>query len=294
MQIFRYSCAVFLFVFLTGCGTTPLGLPSINNGELRERQPGNFVWHDLISDDVSGSIRFYSQLFGWEFTEFSPLSERYWTISHRGRLIGGMVAQSSLPTTNDVSQWVSLLSVDDAEAARQRVLEAGGEVLRQPITLGERGTIAVFADPQGGIFATVTSPNGDPKLTNHEGDFFWHELWTASADEAAGFYSSLSDRVSVEGVKFASEQPDVVDYQLLVRAGFALAGIRSRPAQDLPTLWMPFLRVSSEQRLAEILERVPQLGGEVLVPAIARPAAGFLAVIAGPSGAPVALQTWSE
>ncbi|MEO0436146.1 MAG: VOC family protein [Pseudomonadota bacterium] len=300
MQVFRYLGAIFLPLCLVSCSTVPLGLPSINNGEFRERLPGNFVWHDLISDDTEGSIRFYSRLFGWEFTEFSPLRYRYWTINHRGRLIGGMVAQSSLPATRDVSQWVSLLSVDDPQVARQRVLEAGGEVLRQPVTLGERGTIAVFADPQGAIFATVTSPNGDPELSSFEGDFFWHELWAASVEEAADFYSSLSDRVSVEDVEFASSAKSSVDFQLnvdfqlLVRAGFALAGIRSRPADDLPTIWMPFLRVESEQRLAELLERVPELGGEVLVPTVARPATGFLAVIAGPSGAPVALQTWSD
>ncbi|MEM6485248.1 MAG: VOC family protein [Pseudomonadota bacterium] len=271
-----------LLCMLVACSTVTVELPAINSGESRDRQPGSFVWHDLISDDPEGSVRFYSRLFGWQFSEFSPLNGRYWTISHRGRAIGGMVAQDSLPAQRDISQWVSLLSVADPDAARSVIVDAGGEVLREPVALGPRGTVAVYADPKGAIFATVTSPTGDPEAMTSEGDFLWHELWTSSVQDAVGFYAALSDRVSAEQVYFSDPVQTQPDYQLLVRSGVALAGVRSLPADDLPSLWMPFLRVTSEERLRSMLERVSQLGGEVLVPATARPAEGFLAVIAGP------------
>ena len=72
----------------------------------------------------------------------------------------------------------------------------------------------------------------------------------------------------------------------------ARAAIRDLPEADMPTMWMPYLRVEDRERLEKLLARVPSLGGEVLVPATARPIGGHLAVVAGPSGAPVALQTW--
>jgi predicted enzyme related to lactoylglutathione lyase len=52
--------------------------------------------------------------------------------------------------------------------------------------------------------------------------------------------------------------------------------------------------VVDENRLDAILEQVTDLAGSVLVPRVARPAGGFVAVIAGPSGAPIALQTWGD
>lgn len=293
MQMLKKLGVSALLCLLAGCSTVIVELPAINSGEARDLKPGSFVWHDLISDDPEGSVRFYSGLFGWQFSEFTPLNGRYWTISHRGRAIGGMVAQDSIPAKRDVSQWVSLLSVADPDVARSAIVNAGGEVLREPVALGPRGVVAVYADPNGAIFATVTSPSGDPESLTSEGDFLWHELWTSSVQDAVGFYASMSDHVSAEEVYFSDPVQTQLDYQLLVRSGVALAGVRSLPADDLPSLWMPFLRVASEERLRTLLERVSELGGEVLVPATARPAEGFLAVIAGPSGAPIALQTWA-
>jgi predicted enzyme related to lactoylglutathione lyase len=53
-----------------------------------------------------------------------------------------------------------------------------------------------------------------------------------------------------------------------------------------------YLRVADLAALEAILERVEDLGGRVLQPATARPAGGYLAVLQGPSGAGIALQTW--
>jgi predicted enzyme related to lactoylglutathione lyase len=57
-------------------------------------------------------------------------------------------------------------------------------------------------------------------------------------------------------------------------------------------LWVSYLRVADEASLDAILARVEPLGGRILMPATARPAGGMLAVVADPSGAGIALQTW--
>ncbi|MEH6583262.1 MAG: hypothetical protein V7754_15070, partial [Halioglobus sp.] len=46
--------------------------------------------------------------------------------------------------------------------------------------------------------------------------------------------------------------------------------------------------------LDSILAKVETLGGEILVPATSRPGGGQVAVISGPSGAGIALQTWTD
>jgi hypothetical protein len=207
-----------------------------------------------------------------------------------------MVAQASLPAKRDISQWISVLSVADIEAATARVRRAGGRVLREPVSIGERGVIAVFADKQGANFAALTSGSGDPvdkAELPQEGAFLWHELWTSDVDAAAGFYAGLTQlQAEARGGQSVEGRP--IAYTVLRAAGVPRAGVRTAPDPDMPSLWMPYLRVAEVSRLDAMLARVPQLGGSVLVPRIARPAGGYVAVIAGPSGAPIALQTWGS
>lgn len=287
--------ATFSLVILSACSGTSLDLPPITGEATGQRHPGKFIWHDLISDKPAASRAFYSELLDWSFRRLPLATADYWVISHAGVPIGGMVDQVSLATDQDVSQWISLVSVEDSAQTRDRVLAAGGSVLREPVSLGKRGTIAVYNDAQGGIFASLQTTEGDPldrETLAPQGSFFWHELWTRDVSRAATFYASLND-LEVElpsGIEGDSE----VEYRVLRGDGQPRAGIRSLPLEDMPTLWMPYLRTADRESLQALLARVPDLGGEVLVPATARPAGGFVAVIAGPSGAPVALQSWDE
>jgi len=59
-------------------------------------------------------------------------------------------------------------------------------------------------------------------------------------------------------------------------------------------MWVSYLRVANASALDAILEQVEPLGGRILFPATERPGGGVVAVIAGPSGAGIALQTWDD
>jgi predicted enzyme related to lactoylglutathione lyase len=69
-------------------------------------------------------------------------------------------------------------------------------------------------------------------------------------------------------------------------------GLLRNPLEDkgLAPTWVSYLRVAD----MSALDRVAALGGQVLVPAQNRAIGGQVAIIAGPSGAAVALQTWDE
>lgn len=294
------AVAALLLGSLLACTGTTVNLPAVSP-ENGERHPGKFIWHDLISDSPEASRAFYSELLGWSFRRLKLANANYWIISLNGQALGGMVDQASLATRRDVSQWVSQLSVENAQQSRNQIMDLGGSVLREPVSLGQRGTVAVYADPQGAIFAALQTPSGDPADSPGlpaEGRFFWHELWTSDVPGAAQFYASVN-KLSIEQRdlgKGDADQPAgaAVAYSVLRGKGRLRAGIRNLPSADMPRLWMPYLRMSSEVRLREILGRVEGLGGRILVPATARPAGGMVAIIAGPSGAPVALQSWNE
>ena len=79
---------------------------------------------------------------------------------------------------------------------------------------------------------------------------------------------------------------------MLQSAGRPRAGIRNNPISELPPHWVSYLSVDGEDALMEVLSRVDELGGRVLVPATPRSLGGSVALISGPSGAGIALQTW--
>lgn len=296
-RLLRYVAPTVVFAALIGaCSTASYNLPAITSTSGSERLPGKFIWRDLISDAPEASAAFYSALFEWEFRPLPLSGAEYWLIRHRGKPIGGMVRQQGIPAQRDISQWVSAIAVDDAAAATAAVRGAGGTVLREPVSLGERGTIAVYADTGGAIFAVLQTVAGDPADTGElpaPGGFLWHELWAAGVDTASNFYASFTG-LSVEARDTANLEGQAIAYRVLRDDRVPRAGIRSLPRDDMPTLWMPYLRLQDRQELDDTLARVPDLGGTVLVPALPRPAGGFVAVIAGPSGAPIALQTWGD
>lgn len=278
-------------MLLAACAATGFNLPGVAPATDGSRQPGMVIWHDLLSDTPDRSQAFYSELFDWEF-EPLPLAN-YTLIRHRGRLIGGMVDQNQLPTSADISQWVVVMSVADIDASVDKLESAGGRVFTPPTPLGERGEIAVVADRQGAVLALLQTRDGDPSPrsgTPPAGDFLWNELWSPDPGAAAAFYrDTVGYAVELRELDGGGE---LQAYRLLKSGGVARAGLRERPAADVPPMWVSYLRVADSAALDAILARVESLGGRILVPATDRPAGGRVAVIADPSGAGIALQTW--
>lgn len=271
---------------LGACAPARYDLPPLAGGA--ERLPGKVVWHDLITDTPAATERFYGGLFGWTFEPVPGVN--YTLIRHDGRAIGGLVDQGRLPVDEDISQWVALLAVDDIEAVAAAVGPAGGRLLTAPTSLGRRGRVAVAADPEGAVFALLESAGGDPpdrSAPPAPGGFLWDELWAVDTAGAAAFYRQLlpyeAETLALEGE---------LDYRVLSAAGRPRAGLRTHPVADSAPLWVSYLRVADLAALEGILARVEALGGRVLQPATARPAGGYLAVLQGPSGAGIALQTW--
>lgn len=285
-----------LVLALGACSSIQYNLPAVSSDTDGNYLPGKFIWHDLISDDPEGSKAFYGALFDWEFRSLELIGADYWVISLNGEPIAGMVNQADIAAERDISQWISVMSVRDASAAAELVSASGGQTLRAPVFIGDRGTMAVFADAQGAHFATLTTTAGDPKDPEGlpvEGAFLWHELWTSDVSDATRLYSELGG-MSVQNLEAQAVDGHAIDFKMLRGGDKVRAGVRSLPEPDMPSLWMPYLRVTTQERLDVLLLKVSELGGQVLVPKVQRPAGGHVAIIADPSGAPIALQTWRD
>ncbi|MBN7797030.1 VOC family protein [Parahaliea mediterranea] len=295
MTTVRWIAAGLAAALLASCAAIQFSLPGVAQDGDGRHLPGKVVWHDLLTDTPEQTRAFYGELLGWEFEELPLGNTNYTLIRHRGRAIGGMVDQNRLPTTADVSQWVVVISVADVERAVAAVAAAGGAVITAPTSLGERGDIAVVADNQGAVMALLQTRDGDPPDPGEAtttGDFLWDELWSANPAAARDFYRAAVGYTTQERQLGSGGQQ--LDYHILSTGGRPRAGLRERPRVDIPPTWVSYLRVADAGQLDDILSRVEALGGRVLVPATDRPAGGRVALIAGPSGAGIALQTWSD
>lgn len=285
------SLVLLALPIMAGCAAVTPNLPAVTEQPTGNSDTGRIVWHDLITSTPAESRKFYGELFGWTFEQLPGgvgvgRDDTYQLIRHNGRIIGGMVDANALNRDSDISQWITVMSVADIDAAVAEVAGGGGEVLTEPTDVGDRGTMAVVAGPDKALIALLQSRTGDPEERQPElNDWLWNELWTDDVDSATRFFNGVAglttDDRDVEG-------SDVV-YRLLTAGDQPRAAILPHPFEGQLPVWVNYLRVADP---AAIADRVEALGGRVLVPAQPRKIGGTVAFVAGPSGAGIALQTW--
>ncbi len=120
---------------------------------------GAFSWAELNTTDYEGAWKFYSALFGWEHTadfEMGPDMGNYFMFTHQGggkKSMGGMSNAATM--TKAPPHWLFYVTVDDIDAAVERVRGHGGKVLNGPMDIpGEvPSRIAQCVDPEGAGFA---------------------------------------------------------------------------------------------------------------------------------------------
>jgi predicted enzyme related to lactoylglutathione lyase len=292
------SITILMLVTVLVAACTTVNMPPVTDEPTGLRHEGKIVWHDLLTDQPEASRRFYGELFGWEFEELGLRTGAFTTVNytlirHNGRLIGGMIDTNRLDrdTEVDISQWVVLMSVNDVDAAVGSLTEAGGTVFTPPTDMADRGRIAVVADPQGALFALLETRDGDPVDAEPDmGGFLWNEVWADDVDAATGFYRGLAG-YDAENRFLDDDESAETDsgYRVLSADGTPRAGILANPVEGLPPIWVSYIRVNDP---AAITAKVESLGGRVLLDAQERDIGGQVALIAGPSGAGIAIQTW--
>jgi predicted enzyme related to lactoylglutathione lyase len=116
--------------------------------------PGSLTWNDLVTTDPDAAMRFYGDLCGWEFEEI-PNAGGYRVIKNGDRINGGVGPPADTPST-----WMPYFGHEDVTRALEEVAGMGGKVVEGPVHM-PAGTIGVFADPQGAVFALWTGQYDD-------------------------------------------------------------------------------------------------------------------------------------
>jgi hypothetical protein len=117
-------------------------------------QPGEAVWHELMTPDPEAALRFYAKLFGWQLIErmdMGPIGF-YYIFGSGGAQYGG-IFKPSQPLAGPPSAWVLYVSVPDADAAAEAASKLGGKLCHGPTDVPGGGRIAQLQDPSGVFFA---------------------------------------------------------------------------------------------------------------------------------------------
>ena len=280
--------ALFGAIVAMPAAAAPLRLPAVVEPVSREQHPGKVVFQELATPDIAAAERFYGGLFGWTFREVQTGGLKYAEARLDGHPVAGLV-QKDLPKGKErAPAWLSFISVADLDGAVKVALENGAKTLFGPRELPNRGKEAVLSDPQGAVFALLTSSSGDPSdILALYGEWIWSSLVVPDPDKDAAFYQKLADYEVFELPSGSSG----TEHFLLASGNYARASVNTTPpGGKTGPLWINFVRVEKADQMAA---RAVALGGTVLVAPRPDRHGGKLAVVADPQGAALGLMEWT-
>jgi len=246
---------------------------------------GQFVWFDLMTPDLEGSRSFYERLVGWKTTRSPAGDYEMWTAADVE--VGGRVAFA--PETQEAGAtpyWLGYITVTSVDQTVDRVPSLGGRVLIPGTNIPNGGRFAVLADPQGALFAIhrpstpLAAPN--PALPGH---FGWAELNSTDWNRAWPFYSELFGWKTSGKVQVG---PPLGEYTLFGNHPERPMGGMSDAARAIGARahWLYYITVAN---LADALETVQQMGGQLLSGPMPVPGGGQVAQCQDPQGGLFAL-----
>ena len=267
----------------------PIQLPAIVEPASQEHHVGKVIFVELVTPDLAAAKQFYAKLFGWTYRDIQAGEIAYAQALLDGRPVAGLIHKTVPAGEQRQPAWLSFFAVGDVDAATKVALQNGAKVLFGPHNIPDRGREAVFADPQGAVFAVLASSSGDPPdVLAAPGEWIWSSLITSDPDTNAAFYQKIFDYEVFELPAKEGHQ-----HLLLASDNHARASVNTLPAKkpNIHPRWLNYVRVEDAVKMTA---KVVALGGRVLVePRIDRHG-GKIAVVADPSGAPFGLLEWPD
>ncbi len=250
--------------------------------EMTSYEHGTPSWVDVASDDIDATVSFYEQLFGWEASEAGDPEETggYRMLTQDGKAVAGAMA---LQGADQPPAWTTYISVDDADAAAERVKAAGGMVAVEPMDVMSAGRMAVFIDTEGAAFAVWEAKDHiGSELVNEPNSLAWNELRSRQPEAAKTFYSEV---FGWDPMAF----PEMEGYTIWTVGGSApengkggMIDMATIPMpEEVPPHWDVNFAVADADATAA---RCAELGGTVIVPPMDIPV-GRMAGLQDPTGA---------
>jgi predicted enzyme related to lactoylglutathione lyase len=264
-------------------------LPAIVVPASPERHVGKVIFVELLTPNLAAAQQFYAGLFGWTFRDTQFGETKYAEASLDGHSVAGLIHRDVPTGKQRQPAWLSFIAVSDVDKAKTIALQHGAKVLFEPHSIPDRGREAVFADPQGAVFAVLDSSSGDPPdVLAAPGEWIWSSLITTNPDTDAAFYQALFD---YEVFELPSDEG--AEHLMLASDNYARASVNPLPANkpNVHPHWINFVHVEDTVLMTQ---KATVLGGRVLVEPRTDRNGGMVAVVADPEGAIFGLLEWPD
>ncbi|GHH71379.1 hydroxylase [Streptosporangium violaceochromogenes] len=162
--------------------------------ERSDHEAGSPCWAELSSTDVTLSVRFYREIFGWEAVfDPRPGAGGHGRFTLEGKDVAGVgpnPGDGGFPAWS--TAWTVRVAVRDVEGVAERVPHAGGKVVLGPVRDAEGGVVALLQDPSGALLS-AGRPGGreGARGAGEPGTFAWSELVTGDTGACEEFYRSV-------------------------------------------------------------------------------------------------------
>lgn len=110
------------------------------------------VHFEVSIDDPDRAIKFYSTVFGWEFSKWDGPQE-YWII--RTGSPDQMGIDGGLMRRQEQEQVVNTIDVPSVDEFSARVINNGGTIIMPKMAVPGIGYLAYFKDTEGNVFGMM-------------------------------------------------------------------------------------------------------------------------------------------
>ncbi|MEV7242124.1 VOC family protein [Streptomyces sp. NPDC093248] len=166
---------------------------------------GTPCWADAMFGDLEGAKNFYGEVLGWSFGESSSEYGNYTQAYADDQAVAAVVPP--MPGQEGQSQWCLYFASPDAAATAERIRDNGGEVLMEPMQVGEFGTMCLAREPSGAVFGVWQAGSHEGfDATAVPGAYCWAEVFTRDPDRTDAFLTAVfpyrAKRIADDAVDF--------------------------------------------------------------------------------------------
>ena len=235
--------------------------------------PGNPIWFDLASSDPDASLRFYSDVIGWDYVsvDMGGGNVYHLAVDEDRNIVGIGGRPCDVELSERASIWLTHLYVPDAREYAAKVVELGGRIITEPHDIAIPGQDEIvgarctLANPAGGVFSVWQSGVGAGcGVFGEVGTACWIEYHSPKVD------ASMAWHKAVFGVDFEPVEIPLADGDGSVTLNFlktdgegeSCAFVQMEP-EDMLTqapFWMTYFMVADIEAATEVARR---LGAEV-------------------------------
>ncbi len=198
---------------------------------------GAFVWHELMTSDPDAAERFYNAVVGFSCKNSGMAGMDYRIFSAGDSMVAGLMhIPEDAKKMGAPPNWSGYISVDDVDAATEKLKQLGGKVFKEPTDIPNTGRFSVVTDPQGAVFqlfktaAPMPGSEPPPDAPGHVG---WNELYAVDVEAVFPFYAQMFGWVKLDAI----DMGPMGKYQMFGNGALAIGGMMNKPEKVSAALW---------------------------------------------------------